>query len=111
MAPTESMEERGSGARAPRQPIRKQITSSLDRQQNLSLIMVVEVDGRAFARELILLLPELSVFFSHLPLYKMENRLLMPLHPILLGTRIRRTPCFIISSASINLAQCKCINA
>lgn len=102
------MEESGRGANAPRQPIRKRMTSSLDRQQNFPWMEVVAVVEDAEGRLMLLvaeLVLELSRFLSHFPLYRIENRLLIPFHTTLLGTRRRLTPCFIISSASINLAD------
>ena len=64
------MDERGSGARAPRQPMMKRRTSSLERQQNFSRVIEVEdEDGRFGLRRRLLLLPlEASMFFSHFPL-------------------------------------------
>jgi len=65
------MEERGSGARAPRHPMRKRMTSSLERQQNLSGLEVPEdEEGRLglIVRLLLLLLLDVSAFLSHLPL-------------------------------------------
>lgn len=107
MAPNEEIEDRGRGAKAPRQPMRKRSTSSLERQQNLSCIEEVEDDaGRlVVAKVFVLLPPDGSAFLSHFPLYRIEKRLLIPLQTELLGTRSRFTPSFIISRASINLVQ------
>jgi hypothetical protein len=71
MTPREEMDERGSGARAPRHPMRKRMTSSLERQQNLLRLEVPEdEEGRLvfMVRLLLLLLLDASAFLSHLPL-------------------------------------------
>lgn len=106
--PREEIDDSGRGARAPRQPMRKRMTSSLERQQNLSRMeaVVKDEEGRLVLDALmLLLLLEASRFLSHFPLYRTENRLLMPFHTTLLGTISRLTPCFINSSASISLVH------
>lgn len=62
------MEDRGRGANAPKQPIKKRITSSRERQQYLSRIMVAGVEDEDRLMLGIAMLGLLSMFLSHFPL-------------------------------------------
>ncbi|CAH1413654.1 unnamed protein product [Lactuca virosa] len=80
-----AIDQKGRGARAPGQPIRKRITSSRERQQYLSQMraayMGVEDEGRLLILGMVML-GLLSMFLSHFPLYRIEKHLLIPRHPM-----------------------------